>query len=85
MMVFAVSNKGTEGEIEAYAASVARGYRPSIIESLQPNLRSIIEDAWHKDPKKRPSMAEISKRLQDALDGGVGEVGQQPMCSCLVS
>ena len=84
MMVFAVSNKGTEEEIEAYAAQVSDGFRPSIMESLQPDLRSIIQDAWQGDPKKRPSMAEIAKRLQEALEGGIEEVGQQPMCGCSV-
>lgn len=85
MMVFAVSNRGTEEEIEAYASRVAQGYRPSIMESLQSNLASIIKDAWHEDPKQRPSMSEIAKRLQAALDGGIVEVGQVSMCGCVVS
>lgn len=85
MMVFAVSVKGTEAEIEAYAAGIAGGYRPPIMDAMQPELKGIISDAWHADPKKRPTMAQIAARLQELIDAGVEEIGGDSLCGCIVS
>ena len=85
MMVFAVSVTGTEEEIMRYAHKVSEGFRPTLREDFPPELKSIIQDTWHENPKKRPSMAEVVKRLQRLLDSNdLNVAGEGPGC-CTIS
>jgi serine/threonine protein kinase len=53
-----------QAELEAYAARVSRGYRPPIDERWPEPLRALISDCWQQDPRKRPAMGEVVKRLE---------------------
>lgn len=85
MMVFAVSVSGTEEEIMRYAHKVSEGFRPTLREDFPPELKSIIKDAWDADPKKRPSMTEIAKRLANLLDSNDLNVAGEGQGCCTIS
>ena len=84
MMIFAISVTGTEEEIMRYAQRVSQGFRPTLREDFPAELKSIIQEAWHEDPKKRPSMTMIVKRLQALLDSSDLKVSGEDGC-CSVS
>lgn len=55
---------GSVAEIEMYASRVSNGFRPPLDPRWPEPLRTLISDCWHQDPRKRPSMAEVVKRLE---------------------
>ncbi|KAK3262471.1 hypothetical protein CYMTET_28672, partial [Cymbomonas tetramitiformis] len=47
--------------------------RPQIPSEVGPELQEVLELAWHRDPNQRPSFAEISGMLINALRGSSSE------------
>mmetsp|Transcript_13051 Transcript_13051/g.37913 ORF Transcript_13051/g.37913 Transcript_13051/m.37913 type:complete len:497 (-) Transcript_13051:1501-2991(-) len=87
MMVFAITLKGTEEEIEAYARKVSNGYRPPIRETLPESIKGVIRDAWAQEPNDRPSMEELLKRLKAIEESGEISAAEAATagCGCTVS
>jgi serine/threonine protein kinase len=58
---------------EQIAAGVAeRGLRPPLNPVWPADLRALLEESWAEDPEKRPSFAEIARRLE-ALKAAYGD------------
>lgn len=60
-----VSNAGSARDVELHALRVMGGYRPPLPATWPTDIKSLIEDCWADVPAQRPSMKEISSRLQD--------------------
>ncbi|KIY96238.1 Dual specificity protein kinase shkE [Monoraphidium neglectum] len=88
MMLSAVCTTGTEAEIEAYARSVADGYRPPIHDHWPQPVKDLIRACWAPEPSDRPCMNEVVSRLTAIQDlGGLSTKHQVPgggQC-CVVS
>lgn len=84
MMIFAVSNKGNEAEIEAYASRVASGYRPPVADKFPQAVKSLLADAWHPDPKQRPTMRDVMARLKAIKDTNALHVLDPPQGGCCI-
>eukprot|EP00798_Chlamydomonas_sp_ICE-L_P005279 gene5279-18525_t len=65
---FAISQNGTEQEVENYAYRVSQGYRPPIHKDYAEEVKTIIQDCWATNPKDRPSMDVVLERLHYILD-----------------
>lgn len=64
------------------------GERPPLPDSIPSSLKSLIEDCWNTDPKKRPDVWEIRERLwQCRLDLQFRDDAQTPPSSweCFVT
>lgn len=86
-MVCAVSNLGSESEIEQYAEKVSQGYRPPIPQNWPEPLRELVADCWHQEPETRPTMSRIKERLQKMMDEGVPQhmtALLAPTCACII-
>ncbi|GIL57301.1 hypothetical protein Vafri_12551 [Volvox africanus] len=88
-MICAVSQAGTEAEIEAYAAKVSEGYRPPLPPAWPQAVKELIAVCWHQDASLRPSMAWVKERLMQMQAEGMPEEMQcrilpPPACNCTV-
>lgn len=63
-ILYIVSQYGGARDVELHALRVMGGFRPAIPASWPSDLKSLVEDCWAELPAGRPSMKEISSRLQ---------------------
>lgn len=66
--------------------------RPTIPESVHPDLAALMRECWDKDPDKRPDFSNIVKRLEalQEAEGGASKPGEAEGkgdaqgCSCAI-
>jgi hypothetical protein len=66
-------------QVDMITRVAQKGERPSIDSTIPPPLQSIMVDGWAKDPKARPQMKAIVKRIEDfaRIYGVVLDVSQK--------
>lgn len=70
-LIIYIAPNGKMSEVETYANRVADGLRPPIPETWPTDLRNLIEKCWAPSPHARPSMKEVSRRLQAMYASGI--------------
>lgn len=47
--------------------AIVEGTRPPLPDIMPPELRAMVTEAWHNDPAKRPTAAEMLEVVQEQL------------------
>lgn len=77
-------------KVERYLQRVCEeSHRPSLPSGWPQSIRSLVEDCWAQDWQRRPSAAQIVRRLEAIQKAGDVEAvflrgGGPPACSCAV-
>ncbi|KAF5841506.1 hypothetical protein DUNSADRAFT_12434 [Dunaliella salina] len=85
VMVWAITNAGTEEEAAGYARQISKGYRPPIGEKWPPDFRKLLTSCMAQSAKDRPAMSEVDERLKVMLQqGSLDDVPTSSGPSCCV-